>query len=90
MSASKLIARTRRLDTDVDLLGIAGDDGLLFLRERSGFAARGRALDVSVDDVGAALAAIDVDDEVGQPGCGPVAFGALPFLPEHAGDDDRP
>ena len=27
----------------------------------------------------AALAAIDVDDEVGAPGTGPVAFGALPF-----------
>jgi menaquinone-specific isochorismate synthase len=32
-----------------------------------------------VDAVPAAFAALDVADEVGAPGCGPVAFGALPF-----------
>lgn len=83
MSPPKLIARTRLLDeyVDVDLLAVAGDDGVLFQRDGVGFAARGRALEVAAEDIGAALAAIEVDDEVAQPGCGPVAFGAFPFLP---------
>jgi isochorismate synthase len=76
---SPLLARTQRLDGDVDLLAIAGDDGLLFERGREGFAGRGVALRLPIGHVAEALAAIDVVDEVGLPGCGPVAFGALPF-----------
>ena len=71
-------ATTRRLDADVDLL-TAGD--LLFERNRLGLAGRGVALRVPLSEADAALAAIEVDDEVGLPGCGPVAFGALPFDP---------
>jgi isochorismate synthase len=85
-----LIARTRRLDRDVDLLAVAGSDGLVFERSRSGLAGRGVAARIpwTAGDPAAAarsaadaLAAIDADDEVGLPGCGPVAFGALPFVP---------
>jgi isochorismate synthase len=85
-----LVARTRRLDADVDLLGFAGHDGALFERGRSGLAGRGCAARVrwpggdpagSARAAGEALAAIGVEDEVGLPGCGPVAFGALPFAP---------
>jgi menaquinone-specific isochorismate synthase len=71
-------ATTRRLDADVDLL-TAGD--LLFERNRLGLAGRGVALRVPMSGADGALAAIEVDDEVGLPGCGPVAFGALPFDP---------
>jgi menaquinone-specific isochorismate synthase len=71
-------ATTRWLDADVDLL-TAGD--LLFERNRLGLAGRGVALRVPLSHADAALAAIEVDDEVGLPGCGPVAFGALPFDP---------
>ena len=71
-------ATTRRVDADVDLL-TAGD--LLFERNRLGLAGRGVALRVPLAEADAALTAIDVDDEVGLPGCGPVAFGALPFDP---------
>jgi menaquinone-specific isochorismate synthase len=71
-------ATTRWLDTDVDLL-TAGD--LLFERNRLGLAGRGVALRIPLAEVDAVLSAIDVDDEVGLPGCGPVAFGALPFDP---------
>jgi len=71
-------ATTRRLDADVDLL-TAGD--LLFERNRLGVAGRGVALRVPLVEADAALAAIDVDDAVGLPGCGPLAFGALPFDP---------
>ncbi|HEV7763326.1 MAG TPA: isochorismate synthase [Acidimicrobiales bacterium] len=85
-----LVARTRRLDRDVDLLAVAGADGVLFERGRAGLAGRGVAARIpwTAGDPAAAaraaadaLAAIDADDQVGQPGCGPVAFGALPFVP---------
>ena len=79
-----LVARTRRLDHDVDLLTVAGAEGVLVARDGVGLAGRGTALEIDVTDVGAAqaaLAAIAVDDEVGGPGTGPVAFGAWPFLP---------
>jgi menaquinone-specific isochorismate synthase len=74
-----LVARTRRLDGDVDLLAVAGDDGAVFERGRVGLAGRGVALRTGFGEAAEALAAIEVDDEVGLPGCGPVAFGALPF-----------
>jgi isochorismate synthase len=79
-----LVARTRRLDHDVDLLAVAGADGLLLSQDGLGLAGRGTAFELEVDDVleaQAALAAIEVDDEVGGPGAGVVAFGAWPFLP---------
>jgi isochorismate synthase len=87
---SALVARTRRLDADADLLAIAGRDGALFEKGRVGLAGRGCAtrIDWPAGDPAAAarsaaaeLAAIESDDEVGAPGCGPVAFGALPFAP---------
>jgi isochorismate synthase len=85
-----LLARTRRLDADVDLLRFAGRDGMLFERGRSGIAGRGCAARLAWpggDPAAAArataedLASIEVDDEVRLPGCGPVAFGSLPFTP---------
>jgi isochorismate synthase len=85
-----LLARTRRLDADVDLLRFAGRDGMLFERGRSGIAGRGCAARVpwpGGDPAAAAraaaedLARIEADDEVRLPGCGPVAFGSLPFTP---------
>jgi menaquinone-specific isochorismate synthase len=72
---------TRRLDGDIDLLTMAGHDGVLWERSRAGVAGRGVALRVPLDDIDDALAGIEVDDEVGVPGSGPVAFGALPFVP---------
>ena len=89
--AAPLVARTRRLDRDVDLLAVAGAGGVLFEQAGSGLAGRGVAarlelpvgegrLAAAAAEVAGALAAIDIDDEVGLPGCGPVAFMALPFL----------
>ncbi len=85
-ATSGLVARTSRLDADVDLLDVAGGDGLLFSRNRVGFAGRGAALRVSRYEALTALAAIEVHDELRQPGSGPVAFGALPFLPGEDAD----
>lgn len=88
--AAPLVARTRRLDGDVDLLAVAGAGGFLFEQGGTGLAGRGEALRLplpagpgrlaaAADDVGAALGAIVADDDVGLPGCGPVAFAAVPF-----------
>lgn len=75
-----LTAVTRRLDGDVDLVSAAGADGVLFERGRAGLAGRGVACRVPLADLDETLARIAVDDEVGLPGCGPVAFAALPFV----------
>jgi isochorismate synthase len=74
-------ATTRPLDKNIDLNDVAGDDGLLFVRDGVGVASRGIARRVDIDEVAASLASIERDDDVCQPGCGPVAIGALPFTP---------
>lgn len=82
MTSFSLLANTFRLDRDVDPLAVAGADGFLFSRNRIGFAGRGVAARVSRDHVGEVLAAINVGEvEVQGPGTGPIAFGALPFMP---------
>jgi menaquinone-specific isochorismate synthase len=82
----ELTAVTRRVDGDVDLVGAAGPEGVLFERGRVGLAGRGVARRVPVAAAADALAAIAVDDEVGLPGCGPVGFAALPFLRSRWGE----
>jgi isochorismate synthase len=77
-----LVARTRRVDHDLDLLELAGPDGVLLERSRVGLAGRGVAARTTVHAADEALAAVEVDDPVGVPGTGPVAFGALPFRPD--------
>src|SRR5919106_1671680 len=85
-----LWAGARRLDADVVLLAFAGRDGVLFERGRAGLAGRGCAARIpwpgedgdpasAATRVSQALAPVEVDDQVGLPGCGAVAFGALPF-----------
>jgi menaquinone-specific isochorismate synthase len=80
-AATRLAARTEPVDGPIDLAAFAGDDGVLFERDGAGIAGRGVALVVRADEAADALAAIDTADEVGHPGCGPVAIGALPFDP---------
>lgn len=83
LAAERLVARTTRLSLSdaPDLVALAGEDGLLFSREGSGFAARGCALRVDWRVAREALASVECDDEVGLPGTGPVTLGALPFDP---------
>jgi menaquinone-specific isochorismate synthase len=81
-----LRAVTRRLDRDVDLLAVAGRSGPLVVRDGIGLAGRGEAARFPAAGALDALAAIEVDDEVGRPGCGAVAFGARPFLPDAAAE----
>jgi isochorismate synthase len=85
-----LVARTTRLDTDVDLLTAAGSGGLLFDQGGTGLAGRGEAVRIPLPTgagrlaetarrVDGALAAVEADDAVARPGTGPVAFAAVPF-----------
>ena len=78
-------AVTRRLERPIDLVSFAGGDGYLFVRDGVGLAGRGVAACVPLAEIGDALAAIERDDDVGRSGCGPVAFGALPFRPGAGG-----
>jgi menaquinone-specific isochorismate synthase len=78
-------AVTRPLEQDVDLNGFARGDGWLFVRDGVGLAGRGVAVRVTAGDAPALLRSIERRDSVGQPGCGPVAIGALPFDPDAEG-----
>jgi menaquinone-specific isochorismate synthase len=83
-AGSGLVARTARLDREVDLGAVAGDHGVLFSRNRIGFGGRGVAARFPRREVLGALASIATPGSptaADQPGTGPVAFGALPFLP---------
>ncbi len=64
----------------VDLNDVARGDGYLFVRDGVGFAGRGIAARVPVDDAVEFLAAIEHDDRAGGTN-GPIALGALPFRP---------
>jgi menaquinone-specific isochorismate synthase len=83
---ARFVARTRRLPAPVDLLAAAGGDGLLHVQGGEGLAARGVAARLPASAATAWLQAVDVDDEVGVPGTGAVAFGALPFHPDPDAD----
>lgn len=85
----RLRAHTVWLDRDdVDLLTVAGSEGWLWERDHVGFAGRGTALRIDLprglaggaaDDVAEILGTIEPGDDIGVPGSGPVAVGALPF-----------
>jgi menaquinone-specific isochorismate synthase len=86
--ATRLVARTVPLPDPPDLLAIGAHPGRsLWLRETGGLAGVGTALRLALPgglagsdgDVNDALSALRMEDEVGLPGCGPVAMGALPF-----------
>src|SRR6476469_4007068 len=79
-AGQRVVARTRRVDADLDLAALAGSDGILWEKGRAGFAGRGVALRTTLDEATVALESIEVDDDVRVPGTGAVAFGALPFV----------
>lgn len=78
-------AVTTPVEGDVDLNDVAGGDGYLFVRDGVGFAGRGVAARVPVDEAVGFLAAIEHDDRVGGTR-GPIALGAVPFLPGSPAD----
>src|SRR4029078_1240868 len=80
MGYRPMIAHTVQLESEVDLNDVARGDGYLFVREGVGFAGRGVAARVPIDEAVDFLGAIEHEDEVGDTN-GPIALGALPFLP---------
>jgi menaquinone-specific isochorismate synthase len=92
-TAADLVAHTVRVEGDVDLAAVAGDDGLLWEHDGDGLAGRGVALRLPLPAglageqtdrrVATALAAIDTTTATAPSvaGTGPVAVCALPFEP---------
>ena len=72
------------VDVAPDLNDVAGDDGVLFVREGSGVAGRGVAARVAIDDAVELLASIDHDSTV--EGARALAVGNLAFRPGAAGE----
>jgi menaquinone-specific isochorismate synthase len=81
-----LRAVTRECAPPADPLSEHDPSGFAWLHDGTSLVARGAVARVTVADAGAALAEIEVDDEVVLPGTGPVAVGALPFDPTAPGD----
>lgn len=88
MTPTDLVARTRRLESDPDLIALCGPDDAVVATSNVGVVGIGEALRIVVDrgptstpalDVAASLGAIDCVDEVDRPGTGVVALGAFPF-----------
>jgi menaquinone-specific isochorismate synthase len=91
--ARRLVARTTPLPdhlSEVDLMAVGGSTtSVLWQRHGLGLAGRGQALRIRLgkglgemaapDRVLEILGAIKVEDDLGWSGCGPLAFGALPF-----------
>ncbi len=89
-------AVTRRLSEgqakELDLLAFAGDRGMVFTRDGVGVAARGEAFRIDVPHgtsnvahVRKILGSITIDDSLHRAASGPIAIGALPFLPHESG-----
>ena len=83
---TEIVARTRHLPESVDPLAILATDEFAWSHDGVEFATSGVVARVPVDDVDEALATIAVDDEVGSPGTGAIAVGALPFDARAAAD----
>jgi menaquinone-specific isochorismate synthase len=78
-TAGGLHARTVPLDYGPDALQFDGSPTVLYDRPGLTLVGWGTAALVQADEAHAALTAIPCDDQVGGPGAGPIAIGALPF-----------
>ncbi len=80
-TGTRLDVRTEPLTDPGSLLPLVEAHDLAWLRGSAGFVARGAAATIHPDDVAHLFADARVDDQVGGPGTGPIAVGALPFAP---------
>ena len=78
-------ATTVGLDIVLDLNDVARNDGYLFVRDGVGYAGRGVAARVPVDEAVEFLNSIEHVDHTGN-SAGPIAIGSIPFLPGSAAD----
>jgi isochorismate synthase len=83
---TSLRSRVWRVDVDLDPVAVAGEHGPLWLRDGLALAGRGAAIEITSDTpaqlaptVHEVLAGIAVEGDLDRPGCGPLAFGALPY-----------
>ena len=83
-----MVARTRALAIDTDLIALCDDDDMLFVTNGTGIVGIGHSARIIVPrsdrsltstTAHAAFGNIEVIDELGIPGSGVVAFGAFPF-----------
>ena len=90
-----LVARTRELAVDIDLVALCDDTDLLFATNNVGIVGIGCATRFTVprrdrqqtaQSARSVLAEISTDDEVQREGSGAVAFGAFPFDPDQGGE----
>lgn len=85
VAAAELVAWSVEVDDPGDLLTwLPAGQAYGFLRGGDGIVGWGEAARLATRDpgeVGAALAAITTRDDIGMPGCGPVAFASLGFDP---------
>lgn len=90
----RLVARTRRLDVEPDLVASCGDEGLLVSSPDLGVLGHGVSLRIAADrssgrtaqQVADVLGAIEVERGLDVPGTGAVALGAFPFRPDAPGE----
>lgn len=75
----KVITRRLPAGHEIDLESFAGSTGLLFSQGNAGIATRGIAATVDSAEAKTFLQRLDQDDEVQQPGSGPLLIGAVPF-----------
>jgi len=85
-TAAALVARTRPVEPPGRLLDALAPDGFAWLRDGNGFVTAGVAARVLAPLAGRALAGIEVDDSVHEPGTGAIAVGALPFADAAGGE----
>ena len=82
---SALHAATRVVDASDDLVDGLTPDGFAWMQDGVGFVTAGVAARVGPSRATELLAGIEHDDEIGLPGTGPLAVGALPFDPSAPG-----
>ena len=91
MTPPHLVARTRPLGSDPDLIALCTHDDMVVSTSGVGLLGVGVATRIDATrstmatDVASALGSMEVDDAVDHPGTGPVALGALPFDPNRDG-----
>lgn len=76
---TRLVARTRAIDPPRALLDHLGPDGFAWLHDEAGIVTAGVAGRAPAAEAASVLDAIPHDDDVGLPGTGALAVGALPF-----------
>ena len=82
VATTGLRAVTREVDPVDDVLDALGPDGFAWIGGGHALVTSGVAAVVPAAHALETLLEIDADDDVARPGSGPIAVGALPFVPD--------